>query len=374
LLSFGIALVGAFLVPRTNSAPLQDVEDTGVIQVFVDPAAAALQRQYETESDPIISAKEPAGTEASRPLVRRVAESSPQSSNLVEASSVAELASLQRSEYEMQTDSVAAVEGTNGLARVAVPKECTGHFDPMLVSQAKDVGGTHKDASTVDMTCPPKDFKTELFDTQVLLNTEYFHRAKGGHCNVAKGMWKDASVVPALRCKYEAVANLFKLSANDVVLDWGAGCGHALDIIAKEYSLLALGLDLVDENVEWATDNMKHIKKTCLTDGSDLSFIKADSLDAFLSNGAVHHLPQTSQCRLMKDHVLRVLRPGGCAWFGWQGVEGSGSEPAVNEDFWRSECFSLGEASVFTENELKAFGTNEFKSSNAYSLFVCKPN
>ena len=78
--------------------------------------------------------------------------------------------------------------------------------------------------------------------------------------------------------------------------------------------------------------------KVCWGDGSTLAHIPDASVDHVTSNAAVHHLRGATQCSLVLDYLLRILRPGGTLWIGWQLVEDKndlhGATPFQKED-WR---------------------------------------
>lgn len=201
-------------------------------------------------------------------------------------------------------------------------------------------------------------------------NTDkYFTRSFWNHCDSAKGMWFGEGSQPVAIYKYETVAQLFGLGKMHVVLDWGAGCGHQIDLVAGKTHCSAVGLDLVPANAKWAMSHLSHIKSFRVADGSSLPF-QDNTFDAILSNAALYHLAsQEDQCMAAKGEILRVLKPQGCAWFGWLGSDDA--EPRIPKEFWR-ECFkgTSAVAAAFTEQDL--FGVSEYGDQHAYSLFFCK--
>merc|ERR1719217_271237 len=91
------------------------------------------------------------------------------------------------------------------------------------------------------------------------------------------------------RFKTRAVAKLMGMKKGTSVLDWGAGCGHELDLIGKEVGVVGVAMDLVAANAEWAKKNLAHIKDFCAVEGSTLPF-KDETFDFVMCNGALHHL------------------------------------------------------------------------------------
>eukprot|EP00747_Dinoflagellata_sp_TGD_P188734 gnl/TRDRNA2_/TRDRNA2_48138_c0_seq2.p1 gnl/TRDRNA2_/TRDRNA2_48138_c0~~gnl/TRDRNA2_/TRDRNA2_48138_c0_seq2.p1 ORF type:complete len:236 (+),score=30.78 gnl/TRDRNA2_/TRDRNA2_48138_c0_seq2:207-914(+) len=200
---------------------------------------------------------------------------------------------------------------------------------------------------------------------------KYFHRK----CKFASGMWKFSSVALQIRCKYQRVAQLMRLEASRRVLDIGAGCGHALDMLVKDYGIDGVANDLVPGNAEWSNSHHHYLQHFCVGDFTGMAF-EPESFDAIFSNAILHIIEsQDKQCQMVKSAV-RLLKRGGCAWFGWNDSERdedvTKSTPA---SFWTStdSCIAFDDkVFVKTVNELELFGDSEYDSRTAYSLFVCR--
>lgn len=211
-----------------------------------------------------------------------------------------------------------------------------------------------------------------MHSTKGVHSDKYVERNDAGQCAQSTGMWL-ADVSPAFKYKYDIVSKLMGLSQGYRVLDWGAGCGHNLDVVARKYGFEGIAFDLVASNARWGRQHLQHLHAFCAADGAKLAF-PANSFDAILSNAALYHAGgaegAVAQCSVIKDQILRVLRPGGCAWFGWLGTDGS----KVRRQFWSSStnCLSGTDHVVFTADELGLFGVTEYSDAAAYSLFVCK--
>ena len=97
------------------------------------------------------------------------------------------------------------------------------------------------------------------------------------------------------------------------MLDWGCGCGWFLSWAALYFGVRGLGIDSLAANVEYAR---QHSIGTFCVGGTDLSHIRAGSLDFVVSYWSFYHLASAEkQCSLAGDLVSK-LRVGGRAWFG----------------------------------------------------------
>lgn len=213
-------------------------------------------------------------------------------------------------------------------------------------------------------------------------------RAAAGACNNPAGASYGVERMAKTKCQFEVVAELLQLHIGDTVLDWGAGCGHQLDLIAERHGFLAVMIDAVPANVAWAQSNLKHLHAACVlanTAGNTMSFA-SNTFDAVLSSAAINFLRNnTERCTLFRDEILRVLRPGGCAWFGYNGEDiPIWSEQGYVWDspptYWTSDlgCFEgISDISVWTIGELETFGTTaiveKWSDPHAiYSILMCK--
>eukprot|EP00747_Dinoflagellata_sp_TGD_P169755 gnl/TRDRNA2_/TRDRNA2_199585_c0_seq1.p1 gnl/TRDRNA2_/TRDRNA2_199585_c0~~gnl/TRDRNA2_/TRDRNA2_199585_c0_seq1.p1 ORF type:complete len:301 (+),score=21.15 gnl/TRDRNA2_/TRDRNA2_199585_c0_seq1:2-904(+) len=202
---------------------------------------------------------------------------------------------------------------------------------------------------------------------------KYWTRAYAGGCANAQGMWNPhtSARLPATSlCQYEAIGELFNLRAGQVVLDWGAGCAHQLDILAAKRGFRAVAIDAVDGNVRWGRSFLQHVRTFCQVDGTRLPF-PDNTFDAVLSYAALIHVHDDLQCATLRETILRVLRPGGCAWFGWTGQNLPGQkeegQTSFPPEFWTGAdgCFKgLGNvvAATFWETTVGA----------PFSIVFCK--
>jgi SAM-dependent methyltransferase len=199
----------------------------------------------------------------------------------------------------------------------------------------------------------------------------YTGRAADNNCDYARGMDGQAAGTIGARYKVRAVAHLFGMTKGTAVLDWGAGCGHTLDILGDELGVKGVAIDVVAENAAWAKKNLAHLEEFCAVEGSSIPFAD-ETFDFVLGNGAIHHLQRKDRCSAMTDHIFRVLRPGGCIWFGYLGTD--------TGDYWADynwtapDCLGgydkLGPIQYI--NEMELFGITEYDRDIAMSMFACK--
>eukprot|EP00929_Paragymnodinium_shiwhaense_P122070 TRINITY_DN94605_c0_g1_i1.p1 TRINITY_DN94605_c0_g1~~TRINITY_DN94605_c0_g1_i1.p1 ORF type:complete len:370 (-),score=112.36 TRINITY_DN94605_c0_g1_i1:78-1187(-) len=203
---------------------------------------------------------------------------------------------------------------------------------------------------------------------------KYTERADDGKCNEPKGMWNSESAAAVLRYKYEVISKMFGLKKGYRVMDWGAGCGHQLALVAKAYDFKGVGIDLVEQNEKWAKEHMPgDLEQFCTVDGSGVLPFAKESFDLVMSNAALYHLKGfEAQCDVLKRQVPHVLVPGGCAWFGWLGSSDSSSSGTISPEEMMG-CFSETDLIAAAFNEQDVFGTAEYDDKNSYSVILCKP-
>jgi len=200
----------------------------------------------------------------------------------------------------------------------------------------------------------------------------------GRPCSRLKGEW-GLNVKPVTKCKYNLVAGLFGIGPKTRVLEVGMGCGHATDFIRRQFGAYVAGTDIVPSYIEWANEHLDRRNSSfCLVSpGEALPFASA-SVDVVLCNGVILHLPPKSQCTLVRDEVLRVLKLGGCAWFGYLNTMEEYESTAT--EFWQ-DCFAgmaNEPAPAFALiDEKPFFGAYEYMRGGALmkppqSLFVCR--
>ena len=189
-----------------------------------------------------------------------------------------------------------------------------------------------------------------------------------------RGMWW-MDVRCATLCKYASVGLMMGYAPGETVFDWGLGCGTAVGWLERIFSVRTTGHELVRSSARVA-ENVTGATKVCWGDGSTLAHIPDASVDHVTSNAAVYHLRGATQCSLVLDHLLRILRPGGTLWIGWQLVEDKndlhGATPFRKED-WRQCMERAGNAVYFhMPDEAALFGDTEYGRSTSFSVMAVK--
>jgi SAM-dependent methyltransferase len=92
---------------------------------------------------------------------------------------------------------------------------------------------------------------------------------------------------------------------------------HQATFLTRHYGVRVVGLELSATAVDWAR---KHSLGRFVgpIDAKDLSWVPPHSFDHFFSFASVYYVPPKDMCKFMKQ-VVRILRPGGTALFGWLG-------------------------------------------------------
>ena len=137
--------------------------------------------------------------------------------------------------------------------------------------------------------------------------------------NSRNGMWWGDIRCPQF-CKTIAIGALMAYMPTETVFDWGAGCGWGLSWLEDAYGVATTGHDLFKSAVE-NIEKFTSAKNVCHGDGSQLNHVPDNAVDHVIANGAVLHLLPSQQCRLMREHFLRIVRRGGSVWIGFNGSE-----------------------------------------------------
>jgi len=194
---------------------------------------------------------------------------------------------------------------------------------------------------------------------------KYGDRARSGQCNDDRGMWAEADTQSIRHFKYKTIVEALGLGPGHQVVDWGTGCGKELSAVAEEYKFHGVGVDIEEVPIAWANANLHGQHASfCLADGSALPFAD-NSVDAIISNAALYHLNGIENEKRAIQSMLKVLRPGGCAWMAWLGVDG---DPVHVAD-WRAA--TVEGATMAAVSERLAFGHTEY-DRDSYSLVFCK--
>jgi len=100
----------------------------------------------------------------------------------------------------------------------------------------------------------------------------------------------------------------------DVVLDFGSGCGHQATLLTQLFGVHVIGIDVNRIATQWAREHS--VGEFHLTNGKDLTWIPDQAIDHLFSFAAVYYVPPEDLCQFSRG-VIRILKPGGTALFGW---------------------------------------------------------
>jgi SAM-dependent methyltransferase len=187
-----------------------------------------------------------------------------------------------------------------------------------------------------------KDLPAKEMDLQ----KKYERRVKNeGGCLKPKGMWGNLF---NSRCTILTMAKAGPYLPGQLVLDWGAGCGHQATYMTKTFGVRVVGLDLNSAAIEWAKEH-SFGRFVGPTDGTDLSWAPDESFDHFYSFATVYYVKPNAMCNFGRE-VIRILKPGGTALFGW--MDGIYSRPYGRFPESNFDCLrALPNADVTTPKE-----------------------
>lgn len=161
------------------------------------------------------------------------------------------------------------------------------------------------------------------------------------------------------------IAKLVRLKPNDIVLDWGSGCGTMLNYFHLQYNTTGVGLDITEGAVKFAWSHSQPRQTFCWMDGSDMSLFPSSTFDAVVSWGAVYHVRRTQvQCDIIR-HFVRILKPGGIAFVGHVRTDKS-------QDYWKRNKCAVGNAGIVRLRDFRTFRMSAWKRNGFFSLVVSK--
>eukprot|EP01084_Bolivina_argentea_P097562 175386_1 len=167
---------------------------------------------------------------------------------------------------------------------------------------------------------------TKLLQENIHSVIRYQQRAEESKCaNGEFGMWLYAGLAQQKCYFLLGMSRISNLKPNQLVLDWGAGCGHQIFWLYQYFGAFGVGLDLIDGNKQYAMNTFHKngpLVEYCSGDASDLSFLSNNSFQHIYSIAGVYHIEETDkQCSLILNHFIRLLKPGGTIWMGWNGAD-----------------------------------------------------
>ena len=139
-------------------------------------------------------------------------------------------------------------------------------------------------------------------------------------------------------------------------------------LLNRLYGVRVVGLDLNQASIEWA---QKHsIGDFYATNAVDLSWIPDKTFDHFFSFASVYYVPLDDICRFGKE-VVRVIKPGGSALFGW--LSGQYSRPFGNQPKSVWDCLkqlSGVNISIYDDQDLWKSPGDLISNTGSYSVII----
>ncbi|KAJ9471366.1 methyltransferase [Diplonema papillatum] len=176
-----------------------------------------------------------------------------------------------------------------------------------------------------DIECPPvspsvhMEIPLEHLPRKKKTTVAQKYDRRAGNCN-GKGLWSAVSREDHYKIM-KRMAKLLDIKRNDVIFDWGSGCGHKLMWFNKEWNTSGLGVDLSYKSLMYAWENTTAANKFCYGDGSVLDWIPDNTFDAVFSFGAIFHVyNQDIMCRSYRE-MVRIAKKGGKVYNGWSAEE-----------------------------------------------------
>eukprot|EP00929_Paragymnodinium_shiwhaense_P024869 TRINITY_DN15184_c0_g2_i1.p1 TRINITY_DN15184_c0_g2~~TRINITY_DN15184_c0_g2_i1.p1 ORF type:complete len:382 (+),score=101.58 TRINITY_DN15184_c0_g2_i1:98-1243(+) len=252
--------------------------------------------------------------------------------------------------------------------------------DAVPASLLRAVDNAPTGSDDLSVTCENKD-KVDSADNPV-----YDDKFSKGHCDGKNGMNGGEQVSHGSLFRFLTVAHMFKLKSGHTVLDYGAGCGHQIDEVCRRHSCKAAAFDQIKGAADWAKKSLSHLKEYCVATGTNMPF-KNETFDFVMSHGVLGNLKVEEQCELVSKKIPSILKPGGCAWFGYLGNRGNGEPDGATSSFvsvpigtfLRDACIKKGalqgpwilpDSYLFGMSIWNTTYPNPLESS--YSMFFCK--
>lgn len=153
----------------------------------------------------------------------------------------------------------------------------------------------------------PRGIKTSVLQ-------KYNRRA---HNCASHGIWNRVRIDDHHKIM-EHMVRLGRIERNSYIFDWGAGCGHTMDWMHKEYNITGVGVDVSTLTIEYARANTTKSNIYCVADGTKLEWLPSNSFDHAISFGSIYHVyNRTLFCHVLRQ-LVRIVRPvTGTVYNGW---------------------------------------------------------
>lgn len=209
--------------------------------------------------------------------------------------------------------------------------------------------------NTFRLEPPPLLFTVD--DEMKKLQRKYNDRVQGKHqCETSKGMWGNPF---NSRCAVVTAGIMGQYQRGQVVLDFGAGCGHQATFMTQVFGVHVVGIDINAAAIQWATDHS--IGEFHQTNGQDLSWIPDETFDHMYSFASVYYIPLEEVC-FFSNEIIRILKPGGTAFFGWLYGYYSDNLGKFAKQSWA--CIADSDASVIIFDDVTLFKADPSNKDN----------
>ena len=136
--------------------------------------------------------------------------------------------------------------------------------------------------------------------------------------------------------------------------------------LKRLFGVRVIGFDVNNEAVQWAKNHS--VGNFIATDALNLTWIPAKTFDHFYSFAAVYYVPPNKVCSWGKE-VVRILKPGGSALFGW--LSGLYSKPFGKQSKHSWDCVgNLTGVQMTVEDDKYLFKSPKDLISNTGSFSV----
>eukprot|EP00744_Colponema_vietnamica_P006462 GILI01009385.1.p1 GENE.GILI01009385.1~~GILI01009385.1.p1 ORF type:complete len:783 (-),score=59.14 GILI01009385.1:41-2389(-) len=193
------------------------------------------------------------------------------------------------------------------------------------------------DPSIEDLQIPlehlPRKKKTSV-------GQKYDRRA--GNC-AGNGVWHKISIDDHKEI-LETIGKTIEARKDDIVFDWGSGCGHQLEFMFERFGARGLGIDVSNLTVAYAANSTVAANRFCVADGNQLDWIPSNFFDKAFSFGSIYHVYDSRKFCSVLRQMVRIVKPGGIVYNGW----------TENEEFHRDhvvKCVNTQDDSWLPEKE-----------------------
>lgn len=229
-------------------------------------------------------------------------------------------------------------------------------------------------------SCPPYDANIERLQIplehlprkkKTSVAQKYDRRA---HNCATHGIWHRVTIADH-EAILKRVGELLEAKKDEVLFDWGSGCGHQLDFMTRMFGARGLGVDVSNLTIAYAVENTTKVNRHCVADGSRLEWIPSNFFDHAYSFGSIYHVYNKSTFCSVLQQMVRVVKPGGKIYNGW----------TENREFHRNDLVKCINTDTGSHHEIRVLEEAELfhhvpnfplkqyrQTPNTYSLLVVK--